>query len=589
MTIKEVIFTEDKCIMRTDGSICQTKEELLKSEPFKRVVRKFIHNLTEKDSVLLEIFKDKIASEEKIEILINALQLLGEKNSVDVKLVLPASAEFFNDSYMLGNFVEELYNYWRNFNRFLICEKDENGEKTEVKITPYMTFNQTVEQLSHIVRAVYRTIKAHITGERLRIYRQVIAGSQVGLITEKVGWSIPSGSYAGLKDIPMIRQIHLNPPIIFDPPMNTRTGKFQKVETNPLEGWDAGQNKWLCYPAKVGPLLMYIYFHQKFMELGISMANLFELADDEDLNKKPDAVLAYGVPEGHMIKYGDFPTVFYDDKDNDILVGAIPGDMKYGYFGYLKKMVLTLHNIVIMKRGMLPFHGALVEILLKNDKSATVLIIGDTAAGKSESIEKLREHGKNLIRKMIIIADDMGSLGINSSGEIVGYGTEIGAFVRLDDLQSGYAFGQVDRAIFMSTQKVNARAIIPVTTITEVLRGYSIDFILYANNYEEVDAYHPVISRFNSKDWAISVFRDGTAMSKGTTTSTGIVRSYFANIFGPSQYKEIHDKLADKYFQLAFEKNIFVGQIRTRLGIPGWESKGPEEAAITLLQAIEEL
>ena len=38
-------------------------------------------------------------------------------------------------------------------------------------------------------------------------------------------------------------------------------------------------------------------------------------------------------------------------------------------------------------------------------------------------------------------------------------------------------------------------------------------------------------------------------MSKGTTTASGLTHSYFANIFGPSQYKEIHEKLASAAFQ----------------------------------------
>jgi hypothetical protein len=33
-----------------------------------------------------------------------------------------------------------------------------------------------------------------------------------------------------------------------------------------------------------------------------------------------------------------------------------------------------------------------------------------------------------------------------------------------------------------------------------------------------------------------------------------------------------------------FERGIFVGQLRTRLGLPGWERKGPEEAARALLE-----
>jgi hypothetical protein len=75
-------------------------------------------------------------------------------------------------------------------------------------------------------------------------------------------------------------------------------------------------------------------------------------------------------------------------------------------------------------------------------------------------------------------------------------------------------------------------------------------------------------------------------MSKGTTTSTGITECYFANIFGPTQYKEIHDSLAKKYFSELKKAGCILGQLRTRLGIPGFESKGPEEAAKELLESI---
>ncbi|MDZ7821174.1 MAG: hypothetical protein U5N26_04820 [Candidatus Marinimicrobia bacterium] len=47
---------------------------------------------------------------------------------------------------------------------------------------------------------------------------------------------------------------------------------------------------------------------------------------------------------------------------------------------------------------------------------------------------------------------------------MIGCGTETGAFVRLDDLQPGYAFGQLDRSIIMSPGKINSRILLPVTT-----------------------------------------------------------------------------------------------------------------------------
>lgn len=75
-------------------------------------------------------------------------------------------------------------------------------------------------------------------------------------------------------------------------------------------------------------------------------------------------------------------------------------------------------------------------------------------------------------------------------------------------------------------------------------------------------------------------------MSKGTTTSTGLVHTYFVNIFGAIQYQALHDEIAKKFFNTFYEKSLFVGQLRTRLGIGGWERKGPEEAAASLLDVL---
>ena len=178
-----------------------------------------------------------------------------------------------------------------------------------------------------------------------------------------------------------------------------------------------------------------------------------------------------------------------------MLVAAVPLEDRFGYFGYLKKMVLTLHNLAVMKRGRMPFHGAFTHIVLADGSAANVLLLGDTATGKSESLEALRLAGEDRIRELRVIADDMGSLEIGEDGAVRAYGTEIGAFVRLDDLQQGYAFGQMDRAIIMSPQRVNARVVLPVTTLEDVLQGYPVDLLLYANNYQPVDDEHAIVER----------------------------------------------------------------------------------------------
>ncbi len=221
-----------------------------------------------------------------------------------------------------------------------------------------------------------------------------------------------------------------------------------------------------------------------------------------------------------------------------------------------------------------------------------MLLIGDTATGKSETLEALRVGGDEFVSELRIVADDMGSLEVverDGDIQIVAYGTEIGAFVRLDDLQQGYALGQVDRAIIMSPQKVNGRVVLPVTTLEEVLHGYPVDLLLYANNYEPVDEGHPLIERFDDAEAALAVFREGRAMSKGTTSASGLVANYFANIFGPAQRPDEHDRLADRVFAAAFAAGTYVGQLRTRLALPGFEAAGPRAAATALLELVATL
>jgi len=250
----------------------------------------------------------------------------------------------------------------------------------------------------------------------------------------------------------------------------------------------------------------------------------------------------------------------------------------------LKKMVLTLHNIHAMKVGRLPFHGALIKVSFNGIKK-TILVMGDTGTGKSETIEALREIGGRSINSMQIIADDMGSLELLDN-MVVGYGTEIGAFLRIDDLRPGYIYGKMDRAIIMNPTQTNARVIYPVTTIEEIVAAHKIDFVLYANNYTPTSATVPPIERFASVDDALAVFGSGQAMSKGTTNLSGMTSTYFANVFGPDQYRDLHEPLAEKYFTAFFDCDIYVGQLRTQLGIPGLEFDGPKKSAKALLDLI---
>lgn len=576
--------TDNQVIMRLRDRICDNSERMLASELFMRVLKQYLASLSRKQSKLLGIFSNpRMITDEDIHLLVESLQYLIKLPLEMVPRVVPGAETFFKDKELFTEFIEQFYNYWRHLHRLIIC--DSAGDRFDKR--PYRTFNGTLETLMHVVRSTYRDIQENVTGKHPRIYRQVSAGAQVGAIALPRNIPYPSPVYQKLNTISVIRQVLIYPPMIFTSQTNTRKGVFQRVYQNPLSHLDVNKNDWLCYPAKVGPLLIMSYFNVQNFELGFALSNLFEVANDEDLQRQPDAVFLYGVPNSMMTISDTSDTIFYDDEENNILASTIPLRDEFGYFGYLKKMILTLHNVKMMKSGHMPFHGAMFNITVRDKGSFTVLIIGDTGAGKSESLEALRMIAQDEIEDIIIIADDMGSIQFDKGGTVLGYGTEIGAFVRMDDLQPGYAFGQIDRAIIMNPNQVNARVVLPVTTYNEVMKGYKIDFVLYANNYDIVDDEHPTIERFDSVKDAIEVFEEGKVMSKGTTASTGVVNSYFANIFGAPQYRELHDKLAQKYFKAFFDQNTYVGQFRTQLGVPGKEHTGPEDAARELLQLLK--
>ena len=575
---------KDKVVIRIKDRLCDTPTELLSSKLFLQILSQSIASLVRRNSRLLGIFDHAEIDGEDIRVLVETLIYLTKLPADLVPRVVKGSDQFFRNTALFNDFVEYLYNYWREMQRLVIC--DSQGDSLDQR--PYRTFNNTVESLTHLVRSTYRDIQENITGNHPRIYRQVRSGAEIATIAMTKDINYPNGTFKALNNISVIRQVLIYPPLIFNPPMNKRSGSFERVNRNPLEFVNIKKDEWLCYPAKVGSLVIMIYFTMDFFELSFSLCNLFEIADDADLARRPDAVYLFGVPEEQFPKLGKTQTIFYDDGTPDgVLVGAVPNNPRYGYFGYLKKMVLTLHNIKMMKMGRLPYHGAMVNLTIRDKRDFTVLIMGDTGAGKSETLEALRGIAGEDLNEVTIIADDMGSLELRPDGCVVGYGTETGAFVRLDDLQPGFAFGQIDRTIIMSPAQVNARVVLPVTTFENVIKGFTPDLVLYANNYDPVDDEHPILDRFDTPEAALTVFRDGAVMSKGTTTTSGLVKTYFANVFGPEQYQDVHDPLAEQYFRAFFEQGVRVGQIRTRLGMPGQERSGPEAAAQALLETLK--
>jgi hypothetical protein len=587
MADKSLQIYGKQAVFHTGGHMCADAQALVGSRFFLGFLTSYLGHLRAAAHPVLEQMDQLGEAALTVEQWQSLFAAICQEPLEAAALRLPHAVDLLAPARRKGlmEFVQGFYDFWRSYNRYMVLHAGPGSGSPDP--CPYAAFDASIEAFTHLVRGLYRGICENVSGDHPHVYRQVPAGCNAGFIAAPKASPMPPEMREVLGRIPFVRQTVIVPPMLLDPPSNTRTGSFQEVDCNPVAGLDLDPREWLCYPAQVGPMVIFLYFHLQFVGLGCALANLFELATDRQIAAGPGAVFVYGAPSAAMERFGELPTVFHRDPSG-LLVGAVPLEPRFGYFGYLKKMALTMHNIAMLDRGRLPFHGAMVRIMLRSGRTASVLIIGDTATGKSESLEAFRTLGAGRIREMRIVADDMGSLQISPGGRIQGFGTEIGAFVRLDDLQLGYAFGTMDRAIFMNPQKVNARVVLPVTTLDEVLAGFQVDYLLYANNYEPVGEGRPVLERFPDLERALEVFSAGQAMSKGTTSETGLTGSYFANPFGAPQFRELHEGIARRTFEAAYAAGVFVGQIRTRLAVPGMASEGPRAVAEALLESLDE-
>lgn len=498
----------------------------------------------------------------------SALNDASVQDYVDVikDILMNRMDELKFDSEDILNSIEDLYSYYRSLLRVATINKHQN----DIVATAFMDIDN---QFNELVLKLYRTVEEKLQGHGNHIYRQVNAGSNACILTQSVKWPVPD-KYAALTSIRFIDTLMVRPPMMVHTKSNKREGVFSETKQNPIENFKGDRDSWYCYPAWVGQSLAYIYFDRDYFSNGLALGNLFELANEEDVKgHKPDIILLFGT-EGAASDTDDNCHYFLDEE-NDIYVGQVPYNDKTTYFGYMKKMVLTLHNLSMISKHKLPIHGSMVKITFSNGKTKSVVFFGDSGAGKSESIEALQEIADDKIVNIETIFDDMGSFTLTGDDQaIYAQGTETGAFVRLDDLSSEVAFSNMDRGIYMNPELSNARCIIPANTYPNIVQHHHVDMWLYANNYSKEIGVH----QFEDEESAKAVFVAGKRKALGTTDEVGMSTTFFANPFGPVQKQAETQPIIDEVFSSLFKKGTFVGEIYTHLGYDKKKSSLNESA-----------
>ncbi|MEG1732156.1 MAG: hypothetical protein RR252_03285 [Longicatena sp.] len=564
--MKETLYLNSElAILNYSAGYAHTGDELLNSSTFSNYVQNYLDYLKkEDDDLYFYAINGKTPREATFEIL-KLFRMLR------VFKVDEIESAYLNDKAKLLEFVEEMYNFWKKHQRFSVMS---TGQGSGMQVLSFVVADSNFNTL---ILSLYRNIEEQIMGRKNRVYRQLQAGTNASIAVRKNKSFKLSAKYEKLKNIEFIESVMLRTPMILHPKSNKRVGMFEETEANPIDKFSGTPDEWFCYPCKIGTLLAFIYFHRDFISSAVSLANLFELANVDECRKKPDLICLFGNEDGE-----DATTFHYDAKD-DVWVGCVSYNERIEYFGYLKKMSLTLHNVRKMQKGWLPIHGAFVNITLKSGKRKGIMLMGDSGAGKSESIEALKVAGKDVIKDIEVVFDDMGTIHLED-GIPYGQGSEIGAFIRLDDLDPGTPYRDMDRSIFMNPESsTNARVITPAAPYEVVATNHRIDLFAYANNYDDKLGLHV----FDTIDEAIDTCKEGKRMAKGTTQEVGISTTYFANPFGPMQQQDICEPLIYQMFKSLKETNVVIGEIYTQLGLDKENRDGINKAVMELLDFIE--
>ena len=537
-------------------------EEIINSRSFKLLLGKWLESTSPslKNAITKLIGQDDI-----VESIVDLSRLLYVYPLEDIKHPL------MSDRHLCNKIVEEVYVYWRSFQR---CSITHLGTKSKSELVQFIDSDT---EFNNSILKFYRGLQETIQGRKNKIYRQLKAGTNASITLREKSNLIPE-TYSQYRKLHFVDSVLLHSPLILHPKTNKREGHFQETSVNPIDQLTLAQHEFYCYPAKIGSLLAFVYFHKDFIFSGISLSNLFELVTTEEIgSRQPDIMIAFGVDDSTS------EMTFHIDEQNEMVVAKIAHTDKIEYFGYMKKIMLTAYNVYMMHKGWLPIHGSMVNVTTKDQKKIGIAFMGDSGAGKSEIIEELTNIGTDHIDNIEVIFDDMGVFH-EKDGQIVAQGTEIGAFVRLDDLDRGLPYQQMDRSIFMNPESANnARVIVPVSDYKTISSDHKVDYFLYANNYDnKIGA-----DFFTDIEEAKDVFVKGRRMAMATTHEVGLSTSYFANPFGPLQKQDVCDPLIDHYFEIMDRTHLKTGQVYTNLGVADRQEDALKLTAKAVLELLK--
>ena len=509
---------------------CSTPSQLLKSKAF----AKFL-NIYKKQ--FIKELKDRENTDLKQDVLHKIKYIENISPTTFISIIsgeTPFSGDELRDNRDSVKFIDGAFHHYRTKSYTRLVRL--HNEVIDGKLDPEAIKDKVslkADQLSELILETRRILMIRVgLGQGVRRTQGLECHPNVSVGEISGHFVNLPPEYSNLGQVPMTTTADMRTGVYYTTHANKRAFPFFALDHNPIKNDKFKPEDYVAIPFEIGAwnILCYIHKSRGYIELEPGLLNLFPFSKVENItNKQPDGIFILGCPNSDMDDLG-----YYHDKDNNILVGLIPGLDECQYFGYGKKPMLTLHNVLCILNGELPLHCGATRYVVKFDEKTDQPYIFDS----------------------FIKADDMGRAALEGDTPMF-YGTETGAFACLDGFSEHAKMQMEGREIgYNKHSGTNARQIVPVTDYSEISTGSELDILLYLNNYELIQPGDSCMKTGMKPDQALEHFRSGARVAAGSTqTHRGDVEiSYWANPFPLLKDKEWKDLPQHADLCVKFEK-----------------------------------
>jgi hypothetical protein len=510
---------------------CTTPGQLLRSLAFARYLKIY------KETFISDLGKRAEKQQQEAQHKIEFIQEVRARDLIRIAETDKfANAEEEEQARVLVRFMDGAFHHYRGsaYTRLVRLQNEVVSNGTETPDTVKEKVTEKAQRLADLILETRRLLLSKVgLDEGVRRSYGLDASPNVSAGEISGHYFNYPAEYSLLGHVPLTIAADMKTGVDYSTPSNKRAKPFYELPHNPLNLRDFTIEEWVSVPLRVGTSLIVAFIHKSrgCIEMEPGLLNLFPFAKVDDiLNfRTPDGIFFFGDPNATEKDLG-----YYYDEENKLLIGMVPNIDELKYFGYVKKPVLTLHNVLAILNGELPLH-----------------------CGCTRYTVGFNENDKPYIAGMYIKADDMGKIMLvkseNNITRPIFSGTETGAFACLDGFSPEAKLQMAGREVgYNKHTGSNARQIVPVTDVNELFRNDPLDVLLYMNNFSLIEPGQSAIKSDMHIEDALEHFRLGERVAAGSTqTSRGSKESsYWANPFPllkDNKGNILHPKLYEKF------------------------------------------